>query len=138
MKVGFSKFGVFVLNSMFKSNSWFMKYNWTVLNALEHASHVHSIHASYRLFFFIFLCSNSVWCYLPLVFFVSFWFPFWSVLSFPFLSLASWLGRLEPIKKLPPPLPLPSIVIGFSLRKTKKPMKSWTYLCLSGLRGKWC
>ena len=40
--------------------------------------------------------------------------------GFSFLPLASWLGRLEPIRKPPPPLPLPSIVIGFGLRKKKE------------------
>ena len=118
-------------------NSWFLKYNWTVLNALEHASFVYSIHASYRvifsIFFFSFLTLSDVVC--P-------WFSLFSVFGFFFVysfqPLASWLGRLEPIGHPPPPLLQLLIVIGFELRKTKKPMRSWTSLGLCGLRGKLC
>ena len=75
-------------------------------------------------------CSFLYFCTLTLSdavypwFFLFFVFVFVSV--YPFQPLASWLGRLEPITKPPPhpPLPLPSIVIGFGLRKTKKPMGS--------------
>ena len=44
----------------------------------------------------------------------------------PFLStlLASWLGKLEQIRKPPPPLPLFLKVIGSGPRKTKKSMRS--------------
>ena len=131
----FQNFGVFVLKLYVQVNSLFLKYNWMVLNALEYASFVHSGHASYRLIFSIVVFSltlfDAVCPWFSLFFLVS-------ILVFPFLPLASWLGRLEPIRKPPPPLPLPSIVIGFGLRKTKKPMRSWTYLGLCGLRGKLC
>ena len=64
-------------------NSWFLKYNWIVLNALEYASFVYSVHASYRVIFSIFFfLSNLVWCSMPLVFFV-------------FLSLVSFLSILS-------------------------------------------
>ena len=70
-----------------------------ILIALEHASFAYTVHASYRIVISIF----SMLTYsLPL------FFPFCSFsLSFVFVlwSLASWLGRLEPIG--PPPLLLP-------------------------------
>ena len=56
-----------------------------------------------------------------------------SAFVFPFQSLASWLGKLEPTRKPPPPLPRLSRVIGLDLRKTKRPMRSLTYLGLFGL-----
>ena len=68
-------------------NSWFLKYNWTILNALEHASFVYYVHASYIVFFSLTL-SNAV----------CLWFSLFSVFGFfsvySFQSLESWLGRL--------------------------------------------
>ena len=72
---------------MFKPILCFLKYNWTILNALEHASCAYSVHASCRLFFFISLCSNHVWCSLPLVFSFSFFLLSLFYLSFPILSI---------------------------------------------------
>ena len=85
--------------------------------ALEHASYVHSLHASYRLLFIDIFCaltlSNAVcpWSY------VSFCF------IFSFLLLESWLGKLELRNPLPPPLMIFK-VIDFSLNLIKKPMRS--------------
>ena len=102
-------------------NSWFLKYNWTILNALEYASFVYYVHASYIVFFSLTL-SNAV----------CLWFSLFSVFGFfsvySFQSLASWLGRLKPIGHLPPLLLQPLTVIGFKLRKTKKPIKNRTSL----------
>ena len=68
-------------------NSWFLKYNWTVFNALEHASFVYSVPASYRVIFSSsFFLYNRIWCNLPFIFFIFFlWFLFY--LFFPTLSI---------------------------------------------------
>ena len=130
----FSKFGVFVLKLYVQVNCWFIKYNWTNFIALEHASYVHSLHASYRLLFIEIFCALTLsdavcpwFCFLSLVF----------IFVFPFQPLASWLGRLGPTRKPPPPLPQPSIVRGLDLKKTKKPMRSWIFLGLFRLRERW-
>ena len=64
-----------------------MKKNWTVLNALEHASFVNSVHASYRLIFsivvFSLTLSDAIYPWFSLCFFL--WFLL--CLSFPFLSI---------------------------------------------------
>ena len=82
-------------------NSWFLKYNWIILIALEHASRVYSVHASYRVIFsfviFFLTLSDAVYPWFSLFSFFGFFFVY------PFHSLASWFGRLEPIGK---PLPL--------------------------------
>ena len=76
MKVGFS-----ILNSMFKSNSWI------ILNALEHASFVHSVHASYRLIFSIVVFSLTLSDAICPWFSLFSFFGFCYGLSFPFLSI---------------------------------------------------
>ena len=97
----------------------FLKYNWTVYNALDYASCDYSVHASYRVIFLIVVFS------LTLSDAVYPWFSFFGFFSvYPFQPLASWLGRLEPIGHRPPILLQPLTVIGFELRKTKKPMRS--------------
>ena len=70
----------------------------------------------------------------PWVFIVFFFFCLFSV--YPFQSLVLWLGRLKPIGH-PPPLLLHLLIVrGFSVRKTRRPMRSWTFLDLCGLREK--
>ena len=72
---------------MFKSISLFLKYNWTVFNALEHASFVHLVHASYRMIFYIVVFSltlpNAVCPWFSLFSFFGFCFGH----SFPSLSI---------------------------------------------------
>ena len=116
----FSNLG-FLLKLYVQVNCWFLKCHWTLLNALEHASCVYIVHASFRLFFSFFY-SNLVWCNLPLGFlcFLSLIF-FLSILS---KSLASWLGRLEPIRHPPPPLLQLLIVRGFVVRNTKRILRN--------------
>ena len=80
-------------------NSWFLKYNWTVLNALEHASCVYSIHASYRVIFSIVVFSLTLFDAVCPWFSLFSFFGLFSV--YPFQLLASWLRRLEPIGKPP-------------------------------------
>ena len=132
LKVGFQNLGFFDINSMLKLIVWFLKYNWTFLTALEHASCVDIVHASYRLLCFFF--SNCVWCSLPLGF--SFVFALCLFSVYPFCSLALWLGRLEPIRH--PFLLLLHLLIvrGSLVRKTKKLLRSWTFVRMYGLRGK--
>ena len=87
MNLYFSKFGVFVLKLYVQVNFWFLRYNWTVFNALEHASFVHSVHASYRLIFsivvFSLTLSDAVCPYFSLFSFFGFCFGH----SFPTLSI---------------------------------------------------
>ena len=72
-------------------NSWFLKYNWTVFTALEHASCVYSVHASYRVIFsfvvFSLTLSDEVypWFFVFFVFVFFLWFLF--CLLFPTLSI---------------------------------------------------
>ena len=72
---------------MFKSISLFLKYNWIVFTALEHASFVHLVHASYRLIFsivvFSLTLSDAVCPWFSLFSFFGFCFG----LSFPSLSI---------------------------------------------------
>ena len=72
---------------MFKSILGFLKYNQIVLTALEYASCVYSVHASYRVIFSIVVFSltlSDVVCpWFSLFFF--FWFLFY--LSFPTLTI---------------------------------------------------
>ena len=68
-----------------QANFVFLKSNWAVLNALEHASYVNNVHASYKLFF---LCSNYIWCSLPLFIFYFLFFIF-------FIYLVSFLSTLS-------------------------------------------
>ena len=84
LKVGFQNLGFFDINSMLKLILWFLKYNWTFLTALEHASFDYTIHASYRLLFSILFCTNLQ---SALSFLVSFLVLF--CLSYPFLSIIS-------------------------------------------------
>ena len=83
---GFSKLGVFCYKLYVQFNSWFLKYNWIVLTALEHASCVYSVHASYRVIFsivvFYLTLSNAVFPWFSLFFC---WFLF--CLSFHTLSI---------------------------------------------------
>ena len=70
----------FLLKLYVQVNCWFLKCHWTLLNALEHASCVYTVHASFRLFFFFF-CFILVWCSLPLGFLcflslIFFFYPF--------------------------------------------------------------
>ena len=60
LKWVFQNFGVFVLKLYIQVNSFFLKYNWTVLNALENASFFHFIHASYRLILSIIVFSLTL------------------------------------------------------------------------------
>ena len=97
--------------------------------ALEHASYVHSLHASHILLFIVIFCaltfSNAVFS----------WFCVFFLFYFSFILLEWWLRKLELRNPLPPPLMIFK-VIDFSLNLTKKPMRSWTSLGLFGLRGK--
>ena len=53
LKVGLQNLG-FCYKLYVQANSvFFIKYNWTILNALENASCGYFVHVSYRLFFFI-------------------------------------------------------------------------------------
>ena len=125
LKVGFQNLG-FCYKLYVQVNSWFLKYNWTILNALEHASCVYSVHALDRVIFSIVVFS------LTLSDVVRPWFSFFGFFSvYPFQPLASWLGRLEPIAKPPPPLLQPLTVIGFKLRKKE------TYKKLNIFRSVW-
>ena len=115
---GFSNFGVFDISSMLKPILWFWTKIELFLTALEHVSCVNNVHASYRNVISIFFMLT---CSLPLVFLVSF-----LVLFYLSSSLASCLGKLEPIG---PPLlflPLPLIVRGSWVRKTRKRLRSLT------------
>ena len=65
------------INSMLKPILWFLKYNWTFLIALDHASCVGIIHASYRLLCFYFFSLTvfdvvCLWVFLLFLSFVSF------------------------------------------------------------------
>ena len=108
------KIWVFDINSMFKPILYFFKYNWITLTALEHASCVNTVHVSYRLlfslyiYFFALTASDAVYLW---VFFFSFFFCLFSV--YPIPTLASWLGRLEPIGHPLPFLLHPLIVRSF-------------------------
>ena len=60
----------FVPKLYVQANSMFWKSIWTILNALEHASCVYYVHASYRLFFSIFFALTLSDAVCPWVFFV--------------------------------------------------------------------
>ena len=87
LKLGFSKFGVFVLKLYVQVNCWFLKYNWIVFTALEHASFVHLVHASYRLIFSIVVFSLTLSDAVCLWFSLFSFFGFYFGLSFPSLSI---------------------------------------------------
>ena len=83
-EIGYFQIWVFILKLYVQVNCWFLKCNWTILNALEHASCVYTIHASFRFLFFFALTLFDAIC--PWVFFVFFlWFLL--CLSFPTLSI---------------------------------------------------
>ena len=102
VKIGFSNFWVFDVNSLLKPILWFWSKIELILTALEHASFVNNVHASYRIVISIFLCANMQFA-LSFSFLLSL-----SLLCLSFWSLASCLGRLEligpPLLLLPPPL----------------------------------
>ena len=79
----------FCSTTLCSSQFWvFQKYNWTILNALEHASCGYFVHASYRLFFFIF-CAVIVFDVVCPWFFFSFFFSsFLSLFYLPFPTLS--------------------------------------------------
>ena len=87
VNLDFSKFGVFVLKLYVQVNNWFLKYNWTVLNALEHALFVHSIYASYRLIFPIVVFSLTLSDIVCPRFSLFSFFDFYFGLSFLSLSI---------------------------------------------------
>ena len=132
VKMGFLNFGVFDVNSILKPILWSWNKIEPILTALEHASCVNIVHALYRIVISILFCANLQ---SALGFFLLF-FP--SILCLSFYSIASCLGRLKLIGNPPLLVPQPLIVSGSWVRKTRKLMRSWTFIRTFGLRERFC
>ena len=86
VKMGFSNFGVFDVSSMLKPILWSWSKIELILTALEHASCVDIVHASYRI-----VCSILYWAYLQSA--LGFFFFFLSISSVSILLILSIMVR---------------------------------------------